>query len=261
MPSSFMKPWALICAILALASGAGPVTAGDEETSLSDARARAILQESLDRIAAAKSLRFRIETAFDVVQSSGQSLEFGDQRTVSLRRPNRLRVDIERREGDRVQLTFDGQDGLLYSADQSAYAKVALGSTVDAALDKLTGELGVPFPLAELLREDMNERVPARMESALYVGPATLDGVRCEQVAYEGAEADVQVWVAADDPRLPRRIVVTYHRERGSPQFRADFVEWDLEPDVPDALFAFTPPAGTQELSFARLAGPDEEGE
>jgi hypothetical protein len=49
---------------------------------------------------------------------------------------------------------------------------------------------------------------------------------------------------------LPRRIVITYKEENGQPQFSADLSNWNLAPDLSDALFSFTPPNGAKRIQF-----------
>jgi hypothetical protein len=61
---------------------------------------------------------------------------------------------------------------------------------------------------------------------------------------------DFQVWVAQGGEPLPRRIVITYKDETGQPQFWADLSNWNLAPDVSDALFAFAPPNGAERIQF-----------
>jgi hypothetical protein len=46
-------------------------------------------------------------------------------------------------------------------------------------------------------------------------------------------------------------MVITYTAAEGQPQFWAQFSDWNLSPDVPDALFAFTPPEGAAKIAFA----------
>jgi hypothetical protein len=61
---------------------------------------------------------------------------------------------------------------------------------------------------------------------------------------------DFQVWVAQGNEPLPRRIVITYKDENGQRQFWADLSNWNLAPDLSDALFAFTPPNGAERIQF-----------
>ncbi len=43
--------------------------------------------------------------------------------------------------------------------------------------------------------------------------------------------------------------------ETGQPQFRADLSNWNLAPEVSDALFTFTPPNGADRIQFLTEVG------
>jgi hypothetical protein len=61
----------------------------------------------------------------------------------------------------------------------------------------------------------------------------------------------MQLWVARGNQPLPRRLVLTYKKAEGQPQFWAQFSDWNLAPDVPDSLFVLTPPEGAAKIAFA----------
>jgi hypothetical protein len=250
-----LRTWVLVC-LTALLLAPSAARAQDAEETDSAAQARAILRESLELIAGAERLGFRLNSGFDVVQASGHKLEFGAESTVTLRRPDRVRIDKRRRDGHEVQFTFDGESGTLYSPDQKVYATTVLGETVDEALDRLITRIGVPVPLSELLQSDVTSVVEERIESALYVGTSTLDGVVCEHIAFGSPEVDMQMWIERGDRPFLRRVVLTYDLEEGSPQFRADLSDWTLTPSVPDSLFAFDEPEGAQKVNFVQVAVP-----
>jgi hypothetical protein len=45
--------------------------------------------------------------------------------------------------------------------------------------------------------------------------------------------------------------VLTYKNAEGDPQFRAQFSDWNLAPEIREAQFAFTPPQGARKIAFA----------
>jgi hypothetical protein len=49
--------------------------------------------------------------------------------------------------------------------------------------------------------------------------------------------------------------VITYKDETGQPQFGADLSNWNLAPEVSDALFTFTPPDGADRIQFLTEVG------
>ena len=84
-----------------------------------------------------------------------------------------------------------------------------------------------------------------------YVEPSQIAGGPCDHLALRGDEGDLQLWVAQGAHPLPRRLMMTYKREEGRPQFWAQFHDWNLAPEVPDARFAFAPPAGAVQIAFS----------
>ena len=54
------------------------------------------LKRSADFLAAQKSFSFETDVSFDVLQSTGQMLEFGGTRDILIRRPDRLRAESAR---------------------------------------------------------------------------------------------------------------------------------------------------------------------
>jgi hypothetical protein len=78
--------------------------------------------------------------------------------------------------------------------------------------------------------------------------------VACEHLAVRLDEADFEAWVATGDRPLPQRIVVTYKLAPGQPQFAANLSEWNLAPDLPDALFSYEPAADAERIRVAPVA-------
>jgi hypothetical protein len=232
---------AIVSVLMATAVNASE-PAADPET-----RARSILEESARFISATPQLRLRAKLAWDVIPDSGERVEMGSSRTITIRRPDRGRVSGERRDGTRMEFFFDGQTATTYRVDRQRYARVELPGRLDAALDHLLLERGFRAPLAALTYSDLAAVLRPRAETARYVGLETLDGVRCHHLAFGNPDIDWQLWVEEGERPVFCRLVVVYKTDPGAPRFCARFTEWDLSPDVPDSLFVFHPPEGAQE--------------
>jgi hypothetical protein len=224
-----------------------PSTAASER----DAQAMAILQRMADFLSQAQRLSVTAEIGFDVVQESGEKLEFGETRQIVIRRPDRARIDITKRDGATSGFIFDGQTIAVFNAKEHVYATAARPGTLDEAIDYFINDLDMRFPLAEMFSSQLAETLPDKVRAAYYVEQANIAGVPCDHLAFRGDWADIQLWIAQGDPPLPRRVVLTYKDAEGQPQFRAQFSDWNLAPDVPDSLFVFTPPAGAAKIAFA----------
>jgi hypothetical protein len=233
-----------------------PRVAASEEN-----RAPARLEAMATFLAKAQRLSVRIDCSYDVIQESGQKIEFGERRELTLRRPDRARIDVTRRDGSRRGLVFDGTLLTAFDLDQKVYATVPRPGTVDAAFAYFTRALNMRLPLRELFATDVPQQLKDVVGSARLVGEETVGGVATDHVAFRGDTADVQLWIPRSGDPLPQRIVITYRLAEGQPQFAGDFSGWNLEPAAPDSLFTFTPAAGAEQIPIVPPAHGTAVGE
>jgi hypothetical protein len=201
-------------------------------------------------LAQAPAFSVTIRSGYDAIQSSGERIEFGGKRRILLRRPDRLRVDAERSNGDRGLVLFDGKGITAFKADDNAYARVEKSGTVDDALVYLVRDLQMTLPLARMLHTRFPEYMEKQITSILYVEENSLFDVPTDHLAVRSAEVDLQIWIAQGEQPLPRRVVITYKNAPGQPQFRADLSDWDLSPQMAADSFSFIPPAGSEQVPF-----------
>jgi hypothetical protein len=253
------RPTVLLIVLLAgvFAGTPTPSTAASER----DAQAIAILKRMSDFLSQAQHFSVTAEIGFDVVQASGEKLEFGETRQFLIRRPDRMRVDITKRDGSTSGFRFDGQEIAVFNTREQVYATAAKPGTLDEAIAYFINDLDMRFPLAEIFSTQLAESLAAKVRTAYNVGLERIMGIPCEHLALRGDQTDMQLWVAQGNQPLPCRLVITYKAAEGQPQFWAQFSDWNLSPDVPDAQFVFTPQEGATRIAFAaRKPVPTVEG-
>lgn len=228
----------------ALAVDDALVTAEAEE----DAEAKAILLKTANFIAKTPAFDVTIRSGYDAIQTDGQRIEFGEKRRMLLKRPDRLRVETIRSDGERGLVVFDGTEITIYKADDNVYSQVKKTGTVDEILVYLVRDLQLTLPMARLLLTDFPQQIEKRMTEISYVEKDTRFDVPTDHLALRSADVDMQLWVAQGDQPLPRRIILTYKNAPGDPQFRADFLGWSISPEIKDDSFTFTPPAGAEQI-------------
>jgi hypothetical protein len=211
---------------------------------------KGLLKQSADFLAAQSSFGFRAHLGFDAVQLNGQKLEFGATRKVTLRRPDRLRVEATQRDGDRRTIFFDGEQIAIDLPEENAYVAVKKPGTLDAAIGYLVDDLDTPAPLHDFLSSNFYDGVEDKILVGFYVEEAAVGERRCHHLAFRSSEVDVQIWIEDGERPLPCRLVITYKQEEGSPQFWAQFHDWDLSPKTPDRLFEYEPPEGAERLAL-----------
>jgi hypothetical protein len=239
--------------------GNAPARAQESKAATSgiDEKAMATLMRMAELLAQAKQFSFTTDIGYDVEQDWGQKLEFGTTRNITVRRPDRLAVDITDRTGIRRGFRFDGKQIAFFGLDEKAYATAKKSGDLDAAIAYFKQDLHMPLPLAELVSSELPKILKERTEQVYAVEEATIGGTRCDHLALRGELIDAQVWIAKGDQPLPQRIVITYKQEHDQPQFWANFREWNFSPATPDSLFTFTPTEGMQRIAFVAGMDPD----
>lgn len=67
-----------------------------------------------------KQLSFEARESYDALQKNGMMIEFGNVRDVSVRRPDRLRMQVTGRSGERQLTVFDGKTLSTWFEDEEA---------------------------------------------------------------------------------------------------------------------------------------------
>ena len=103
---------------------AGPTDANDAATPVQDPAARALLLGMANFIAQAPGLSVTMRSGYDAIQADGQRIEFGERRKILMQRPDKLRVEVERSDGERGGVTYDGRWITAFNANENVYARV-----------------------------------------------------------------------------------------------------------------------------------------
>ena len=198
------------------------------------------------KIAGARAFSVTMHMGYDVVQKSGQKLEFQEIRKIVLSRPNYIRVDAKQSDGDEGGLVFDGKTITQFSKTYKVYGQVPLEGTVDDMIRFAVAELDVRIPLARMLVVTFPQEIKRLTTEVFFVEKDVLGPVPTDHIAGRTKDVDYQVWI--DQDMLPRRIVLTYKNLPGQPQFWANFTDWNFSPKVSPALFTFAPPKDWEKI-------------
>jgi hypothetical protein len=257
-----MSKLASAAAIAATLLAAGSALAADAKPKSAppaiDPDVVALVTGAGDRLRAAEQFSFTADTTYEAVQADGSKLEFGATRHYVVRRPDRVRLEVQPRDGEDRLIVFDGDLLTVAQPDAKVYAQLKLKKhrSIDEAVVLLREVLAVPVPLGELLLSDPRPDLVGSLTAAYRVGMAKIAGADCEQVALRSADTDVQLWIERGDTPLLRRVVIRYRNETGAPSFAANLDDWSLDAKPTDDAFRYEPPADAERIRFAVAASP-----
>ncbi len=249
--------WAGMCApvLLVLSGCAAEQTATRPEpvaapVAAEPAEANGILLRMAEFLARTPRFSVNVQDSYDVLQGTGQKVEFSETRTITVSRPNQLRVEVVHSDGEGHLVLYDGKDITVFSPSQNVYAQAPKPGGIDEAVRYFLKDLQMRLPLAALLLSRFPEEIQRRTRSLDYVERTEIEGRPAHHLAGRTDTVDYQVWIPEGAQPLPLRVVLTYKNAEGQPQFRAQFSDWDLAPEVQDSQFAFSPPEGARKISF-----------
>jgi hypothetical protein len=237
--------WLMTVSVLALAA---PVFA-EADNSAIDPRVVQAIKEYSDRSTSIQQARVHAIDTIDVVLDSGQKVQYEHERTLLIDRPNRM---IMKSSGDVKNRQFwkDGKTITLVDDDHRIYAQLKDPGTIDDAMDLMSQKYGVTVPLADLLSSNPAEVLLSKARTGTFLGMHKVDDAVCRHIALQQDDMDWQAWVeAGDTPRL-RKLIITYKKQPGAPQYTLRLKSSETLSSIPREKFKFTPPDGYDKIDF-----------
>ena len=237
---------AFLCAVAMLAA---PGIARAQASGESPPDARALLMRMFQFLAKTDRMSVSVQGAYDAVQTSGLKVEWNVRGMVTIRRPDRMRVESEQSNGARSLTVLDGKEIFTFDEAARVYAAAPQPGGIDETLVYLVRDLGMRIPLAVLFVNRAPAESSRRVKSLEYVEKTGILGTPAHHIVGSTDTVDFQVWIADGDQPVPVHIVLTYKNAPGQPQFRGQ-LSWNLAADAPDTLFTFTPPTDATRIPF-----------
>ena len=249
-------PWILAYGALVLLAGGSITPAVRAEESPTPAvapEADRLLRDMGDYLKAAPQLTFHAEISHDDLLPTGQKVELGASYQAAVRRPDRVFTEYVG-DMDARRLWYDGKTVTMYDPSHDLYATAPGQGSIDATVAHLTKELGFAPPLSDLMTSDPGATLRKKVIYGFVVGRAEVDGTSCQHLAFVEQDIDWQLWIEDGTRVLPRKLVITYKRLPGAPQFTAMISDWDLATRPPDSLFVAQMPATATRIEFLTAA-------
>jgi hypothetical protein len=242
-----------ICLSALLVPTIHPAVAGPAEIGPQAGR---ILREMGNHLKTAGQFAFQAQVTYDAVTTDGQKIQYGGIAKVFANRPSQLRFEFD---GDERQSRgfFSGRTFTFFDVAQNVYSVMEVPSKIDDAQDLVFEKYGFSVPIADLVYAEPYQVLMKDVRSGFLVGLHSVDGTACHHLAFRQETIDWQIWIE-DGPRpLPRKLLIAYKNQPGSPQYTARLSSWDFEPRLSDSSFEFRRPAGADEIEFLPLQGEE----
>ena len=242
------RPLPLLVLLAGIASASAYAADAPQTASAIDPKALDALKSMGAHLRELKSFTMHADTTIDEVAEDGQKLQFGGTVDFKVRRPDRLRAEVD---SDRRQRSYyyDGKTLTQYSPRMGYYASVSAPPTLRELVDVLQQKYDLTLPLTDLFRWGTDANDGSGLTAAAFIGPSTINNVECEHYALRQSDADWQVWIAHDS-QLPCKLVITTIEEESQPQYEAQFT-WHPNTALDDKTFVFNAPKDAHKIEIA----------
>jgi len=242
-------------AFFAMVSVLGTTTAlaAEQSTgpSVKEQHALDLLKGMSDKLAAAKSFTFHTRSTVEAPGGTGQLLNFFARSEVAVKRPDKLQAKV-RGDSPPFDLYFDDGRMTAYEPVQKLYATTSAPKTIDEMLPFAAEKAGILLPFADVLYSDPYAVLTKDLTSAFYAGFSTIQGARCEHLAFAAPGIQWQIWINAKTS-LPCLLMGTILDVSDAPRFAVEFSDWHLGPKLSTTEFTLAKPADADTMDFRTL--------
>jgi len=233
---------------LLLAFGLCAVFSAQAQDHRIDTVAIMIIDRMASVVGELNSCSFTLSTSTDIDDPDLGLIKQNEVSHVYFSGPDKMHVNTRGDKGHRG-FWYNGQTAITFSFDENNYAVMEVpGNTIDM-IDTVNKSYGIEFPAADFFYPTFTDDLLVFFEDIVFAGKRMLNGKECWLIIASNAEMSAQIWFSADAFTLPLRYVILYKNDHNR-QYEAVFSGWELNHDIPDAVFDFLPPPKAREISI-----------
>jgi hypothetical protein len=225
--------------------------------SADEADARKLFKAMSDYMVAQKVIAFQYDTTLEIVTKDKQKLALASSGTVTLTRPDKIRMTRTGGFAD-VEFLFDGKTLTLLGKTMNLYGQVDVPGTIDHLIDELRDKYRRPAPGADLLVSNINDQLMATVVDVKDLGSGVIGGVECDHLAFRTNEVDWQIWIAQGTRPYPCRYVITSPKVAQAPQYSITIRNWKTGDEVGSEDFSFKNATSATKKELGDLPNMDE---
>lgn len=221
---------------------------GQAQEKQIDSTAIFILDKMSDVIGDLNSVSFELNTSVDKINADRNIEKHYSHSNVSMVGPDKLIARIQGDKGDHA-FWYDGEFMTYYSFIENNYVTLEAPDNIITMIDSMHMRFDFKFPAADFFYPSFTDDIIEDFDSISYLGQKTIDGEPCFYIMATNKDTNVQLWVSNNMNVLPKRMVII-QKNKDNMQYEANFIKWELNPEIPNSVFDFTPPPNSKLISI-----------
>jgi hypothetical protein len=236
-----MKNYSLFFALLFSLS----ITAQTEKI---DPSAILILDHMSDVIGELESCSFNLLSSYDSQDPDYGLIKKFNKSTVIFMGANKMLSHTEGYKG-KTGVWYNGEQVTYYSYNENNYVMIEAPDNTLATIDSLHFNYGIEFPAADFFYPAFTDDLLSDFKNIQYIGKKIVEDEECFHIKAENDTMIVQYWILNNAYKTPKKYLIIY-KDNNNLQYEGTFSNWQLNPNIPNAVFEFTPPENAKEINI-----------
>ncbi len=217
------------------------------QTASYDSIAALLLDRMASVIGDMQSCSFAASISQDTKDQENRLIQENRTEIVHMYGPDKMMVNSYGPKGHR-EYWYNGTQLAYYSHEENNYGIIEAPATIIAAIDQVHTQYAIEFPAADFFYPAFTDDLIESADEIAYLGKAQIDERECFHILATGKEQNIQIWITNDAFNLPAKYLIQYHKADGDSQYEATFSDWQINPELPMAMFEFMPPPGSNKI-------------
>jgi len=163
--------------------------------------------------------------------------------------PDKMRINVRSDNGHRGYW-YDGKTITYYSYDENNYATVDAPNTILETIDTVNRDYGIDFPAADFFYPKFTDDLVDNSDRIVFLGMKNVEGRDCFHILATSKSTGIQLWIADDALNLPVKLSIAHYDQKNSPQYEATLSNWQINPELPAAMFDFVTPQSAAQITL-----------
>ena len=193
------------------------------------------------------SCSFKTSVSQDVSDPDFGPVKKFSQSEIFMVGPDKMMLNYFGTKGHR-QCWYDGKQFAIYDFEEKNYGLVPAPGNIISMIDSIHEHFEFDFPAADFFYPAFTDDLMQSSDRIAFLGRTDVNGWECFHILAKNATMTSQIWISNDAYNLPMKYVITYDSKPGHPQYECTFTDWQVNPNIPNAVFSFLPPPGSHEV-------------
>ena len=208
-----------------------------------DTRAVESLDKLTETIGEFESLSYTVESY--IVSEKGD--EVSKVSDVYLKGSNKMFIENTGTKGNK-SFWYNGETFAYFLFNKNEYDILEAPDHTLKLIDSIHSKYDIYFPAADFLYPTLTDDLIDNYDQILYFGEEKVGDIDCIALEATNEGTIVQIWIVKET-NLPHKMVIE-SKTNENKYYEATYSNWRMNPKLPDIMFEFQPPTGSNQVKF-----------